>query len=447
MLNQLHRNVVWGQRGNFVDVPTDCPQRDERLGWTGDLAVFAPTAVFLFDSSGFLRDWLRDLDAEQRAADGMVPFVVPDVIKFMPPNPSSVARTRPRSGATPPSGCRGRPGRPTAIGWRWPRPSRPWPPRPPGGGPALGEWAVGQGLPVRRTGLTRPPRRTTRPRRRRTRAWCRRPRSTAVARRVAAIARDARAGRRGRPLRGAGGAAATAFNEHYVTDEGRVLSDCPTVYALAIAFGLLDEPQRAVRRRSARRTRRRERLPDRDRVRRNAVHLRCAHPDRAPRPRLPAAAGAGVPVLAVSGHMGATTIWERWDSMLPDGIDQPGRDDQLQPLRPRCGGGLDASRRRRPRAGRPRVSAGPDRPAARWRSHLGEDLAADTARQGRRGWDRRRGSRSTSTSKGSRPISAPGRVTARSSAPCRAQESRNPSAGWRESEPAIEPWSTTRSWQ
>ena len=49
MLNQLHRNVVWGQRGNFVDVPTDCPQRDERLGWTGDLAVFAPTAAFLFD--------------------------------------------------------------------------------------------------------------------------------------------------------------------------------------------------------------------------------------------------------------------------------------------------------------------------------------------------------------------------------------------------------------
>ena len=49
LLNQFHRNVVWGQRGNFVDVPTDCPQRDERLGWTGDLAAFAPTAAFLFD--------------------------------------------------------------------------------------------------------------------------------------------------------------------------------------------------------------------------------------------------------------------------------------------------------------------------------------------------------------------------------------------------------------
>ena len=58
LLNQLHRNVVWGTRGNFLDVPTDCPQRDERLGWTGDIAVFAPTAAFLFDVSGFLRDWL-----------------------------------------------------------------------------------------------------------------------------------------------------------------------------------------------------------------------------------------------------------------------------------------------------------------------------------------------------------------------------------------------------
>ena len=83
LLNQLHRNVVWGTRGNFLDVPTDCPQRDERLGWTGDIAVFAPTAAYLFDVEDFLRDWLADLAAEQRAADGMVPFVVPDVLKYI----------------------------------------------------------------------------------------------------------------------------------------------------------------------------------------------------------------------------------------------------------------------------------------------------------------------------------------------------------------------------
>ena len=49
LLNQFHENVVWGMRGNFLDVPTDCPQRDERLGWTGDIAAFAPTAAFLYD--------------------------------------------------------------------------------------------------------------------------------------------------------------------------------------------------------------------------------------------------------------------------------------------------------------------------------------------------------------------------------------------------------------
>ena len=81
LLNQLHSNVVWGTRGNFLDVPTDCPQRDERLGWTGDIAVFAPTATFLFDVNGFLRDWLADLAAEQAAAGGRVAYVIPDVLK------------------------------------------------------------------------------------------------------------------------------------------------------------------------------------------------------------------------------------------------------------------------------------------------------------------------------------------------------------------------------
>ena len=91
-LNQLHSNAVWGTLGNFLDVPTDCPQRDERLGWTGDIAAFAPSAAFLFDVEGFLRDWLRDVDAEQRAADGLVAFVVPDVLKYVikdDPNASS----------------------------------------------------------------------------------------------------------------------------------------------------------------------------------------------------------------------------------------------------------------------------------------------------------------------------------------------------------------------
>lgn len=64
--------------GNFLSVPTDCPQRDERLGWTGDIEVFAPTASFLYDVRGFLDSWLRDLEIEQ--VDGVVPFVVPNVL-------------------------------------------------------------------------------------------------------------------------------------------------------------------------------------------------------------------------------------------------------------------------------------------------------------------------------------------------------------------------------
>lgn len=79
-LTRFHRNVVWSLRGNTVGIPTDCPQRDERLGWTGDIAVFAPTACYLFDMTGFLRDWLADLRAEQQTNDGRVPYVVPDAL-------------------------------------------------------------------------------------------------------------------------------------------------------------------------------------------------------------------------------------------------------------------------------------------------------------------------------------------------------------------------------
>ncbi|MEZ0493920.1 glycoside hydrolase family 78 protein [Kineococcus sp. TBRC 1896] len=75
LLQRLHENVVWGARSNFVDVPTDCPQRDERLGWTGDLQVFAPTAAFLFGVTGMLTSWLRDLAAEQEELDWVPPFV------------------------------------------------------------------------------------------------------------------------------------------------------------------------------------------------------------------------------------------------------------------------------------------------------------------------------------------------------------------------------------
>jgi alpha-L-rhamnosidase len=76
LVNRLHENVRWSMRGNFVDIPTDCPQRDERLGWTGDLQVFAPTASFLYDVSGMLGSWLKDVAVEQ-LDDGTIPWYVP----------------------------------------------------------------------------------------------------------------------------------------------------------------------------------------------------------------------------------------------------------------------------------------------------------------------------------------------------------------------------------
>ena len=79
LVNQLQHNIQWGQKGNFVDVPTDCPQRDERLGWTGDAQAFCRTAAFNFDVSAFFTKWLKDVAADQRP-DGSVPFVVPDIL-------------------------------------------------------------------------------------------------------------------------------------------------------------------------------------------------------------------------------------------------------------------------------------------------------------------------------------------------------------------------------
>ncbi|KAF9873846.1 hypothetical protein CkaCkLH20_08580 [Colletotrichum karsti] len=81
LLNKLHENAVWSMRGNFLSIPTDCPQRDERLGWTGDIQVFSPSANFLYDTNSVLGGWMADVMAEQAAnGDGVPPFVVPNVI-------------------------------------------------------------------------------------------------------------------------------------------------------------------------------------------------------------------------------------------------------------------------------------------------------------------------------------------------------------------------------
>lgn len=79
-LNQLFSNVRWSMRGNFLSIPTDCPQRDERLGWTGDLALFAPTATFIYGCYPILRDWLKDVWYDQQQQGGVPPMVTPNIL-------------------------------------------------------------------------------------------------------------------------------------------------------------------------------------------------------------------------------------------------------------------------------------------------------------------------------------------------------------------------------
>ena len=82
LLNQLESNIEWSLRGNFLDIPTDCPQRDERMGWTGDAQIFCRTASFLRNTYAFYRKWLRDVAIDQKAAGGGVPHIVPNQLRY-----------------------------------------------------------------------------------------------------------------------------------------------------------------------------------------------------------------------------------------------------------------------------------------------------------------------------------------------------------------------------
>ena len=78
-VNRLFLNALWGQKGNFIDVPTDCPQRDERLGWTGDAQIFSGTACFNMDTTAFYTKYMKDLYLEEKLHDGGVPYIIPDI--------------------------------------------------------------------------------------------------------------------------------------------------------------------------------------------------------------------------------------------------------------------------------------------------------------------------------------------------------------------------------
>lgn len=320
LLNRLHENVRWSMRDNFVDIPTDCPQRDERLGWTGDLQVFAPAASFLYDCSGMLRSWLRDVAVEQ-LPDGTVPWYVPVI-------PGGEEWTPIRPGAawgdvavlTPWTLYRQfgdalilRDQYDSARKWvdlvaRLAGPSRLW-----NTGFQLGDWLDPAAPPHD-------------------------PADATTDRYLVATAYFAWSSRhlaKSAEVLGRADDAATyalladevreAFRREYVTASGLLSSDAQTAYALAIEFELYA-----------------------DVAERDVWGARLAELVRAGGNRI-ATGFAGTPLitdaLTRSGHVdtaydlllekecpswmytvlsGGTTTWERWDSLLPDGTVNPG---------------------------------------------------------------------------------------------------------------------------
>ncbi len=316
LVNRLHENVVWSMRGNFLSIPTDCPQRDERLGWTGDIQVFTPTASFLYDSAGFLASWLADLAADQ-SESGVMPFVVPNVM----------------SGQIPPAAAWGdaavfipwmlyqRFGDrkilvdqfPSMCAWvdlidqiagenrLWDR------------GFQFGDW-LDPAAPPENPGAARTPGFIV--------ASAYFARSAEILGEVAEVLEDKELAAHYQTL---ASDVREAFNWEYVTPSGRLLSDAATAYALALQFALL--PKTLQRQHAG------ERLVAL--LRANGYRINTGF--------------VGTPLicdaLCSQGHytaayrlltqrecpswlypvtMGATTIWERWDSMLPDGSINPG---------------------------------------------------------------------------------------------------------------------------
>lgn len=315
-LNQLHQNVVWGMRGNFLDVPTDCPQRDERLGWTGDIQVFSPTASFLYDSDGFLSGWLRDLAADQ-FEDGSVPFVIPDVLR----NPAPAGAAWGDAAAVVPWVLYQRYADADVLKTQYPsmkgwvdkisslaQPNGLW-----SGGFQFGDWLDPTAPPDAPADAQADP--------------------DVVA--TAHLIYSARIVADTAELLGNEAEAAhyreiserslAAFRSEYVTASGRVLSDCPTVYSLAICWSLLDEEQQ---------TKAGQRLASL--VRSAAFRVSTGFVGTPLILEALSLVGEeqlayrlllekGCPSWLYPITMGATTIWERWDSMLPDGTINPGQ--------------------------------------------------------------------------------------------------------------------------
>lgn len=317
-LERLHENVVWSMRGNFLSVPTDCPQRDERLGWTGDIQLFAPTASFLFDTSGFLSSWLSDLAAEQHE-DGSIPFVVPDVLGDTPLGERPAVAGWGDAATVVPWVLYERFGDIQILERQFDSMRR-WVDKAMGlsangvwaGGFQIGDWLDPAAPPHDAAAARADPDVLA---------------TAYLARSADLVARSAKA--LGRTIDAQhyeriAGVVRAGFAREYVSASGRLLSDAPTAYSLALVWDLLPTP---VQRDGAGR-----RLADL--VRGNGFRINTGF--------------LGTPLIAealtVSGFpelayrlvlqracpswlypvtMGATTIWERWDSLRPDGSINP----------------------------------------------------------------------------------------------------------------------------
>ncbi|WP_346618422.1 glycoside hydrolase family 78 protein [Blastococcus montanus] len=319
LVSRLHENVVWSMRGNFVDLPTDCPQRDERLGWTGDLQVFAPTAGFLYDCAGMVGSWLRDVAAEQYP-DGTIPWYVPEIPggDWTPANPgavwgdvavltpavlyerfgdSGVLRTQYASAKAWVDCVAARVG----DDGLWDH------------GMQLGDW-LDPAAPPEDPAAARTDRYLVATA---YHAW-----SALHLSRIAGVLGELEDEKHYGAM---AERVAAAFAAEYVSPTGRVVSDAQTAYALALVFDLI--PSAAQRARAGRRL----------------AELVAEGGNRI------ATGFAGTPVVcdALSSvgredaayalllerscpswlypvTQGATTIWERWDSLLPDGTVNPG---------------------------------------------------------------------------------------------------------------------------
>ncbi|MET4656445.1 alpha-L-rhamnosidase [Streptomyces sp. PvP037] len=319
LVNRLHENVVWSMRGNFVDLPTDCPQRDERLGWTGDIQVFAPTASFLYDCVGLLDSWLTDVGLEQ-LPDGTIPWyvpVIPGEPMWTPIHPGAawgdVATLTPwtlfqRYGDLELL----RRHYPMAKAWvelveRLAGPTRLW-----DTGVQLGDW-LDPAAPPDDPAAGRTDRYLV---------------ATAYfahsARHLALAAAELRFDADSERYAALAAEVADAFRRRYVLPSARLTSDSATAYAIALAFDLLTPQQR----RPAADRLAEIVLADGARISTGFVGtpLICdaltdnGHLDVAYQLLLQ----TECPSWLYTVTMGATTIWERWDSLRPDGTLNPG---------------------------------------------------------------------------------------------------------------------------